>query len=151
MTYHLLPIEPHRSQRGRFGDAYVGHHESPHVLAINTGRRGRRERHKVGYVDATGTCRRVFEGPILPGPYAFAFGLATVIDNHGGTGAEADRNRAAGTEYDVEPGDRLVLGTNVFRVDVDRYGDVTLAHVYDASLDADEGLARLLAAVEATG
>lgn len=146
MTYHVLPIEPHRSQRGRFGDAYVGHFESPHVLAVNTGR-AYRERHKVGYVDETGTCRRVFEGPILPGPYAFAFGLATVIDNHGGTAAEADRNRAAGTEYDVEHGDRLVLGTNVFRVEVNRYREVRLVHEYDAATVTD-GLARLLAAVE---
>ena len=57
---------------------------------------------------------------ILPGPYAATFPLAVVIDNYGGTGAEAKRNREAGLEFDVVEGDLIELDgmTWVIRDDV---------------------------------
>ena len=63
----------------------------------------------LGYVGPDGECRREHGGPIVPGPYAYAYGLCGVIDNHGGTGAEIARERAAGQVLEVEPGDVLVL------------------------------------------
>ena len=62
-------------------------------------------RNKISWTPADGCSRREFQGPILPGPYAAPFGLATVIDNYGGTGAEIRRNEAAGLEHLVEEGD----------------------------------------------
>jgi hypothetical protein len=46
-------------------------------------------------------------GPMVAGPYAYGFGLASCIDNHGGTAAERQRKLAAGTEFDVAEGDIL--------------------------------------------
>ena len=40
---------------------------------------GRRRAFGFGYVDETGTCRRVFQGPVGPGPYAYVYGRAVVI------------------------------------------------------------------------
>lgn len=49
-------------------------------------------------------------------PHAALYGLPSVIDNYGGTGAEIKRNREAGTEHDVAPGDLIVTdGSLVFR------------------------------------
>lgn len=64
----------------------------------------------------------VNQGPGLPrrrldAPEAYAFALSVCLDNYGGTGAEAARNRAAGIEFDVEIGDVLVFdGADAFEV-----------------------------------
>lgn len=73
------------------------------VLRFATGRSYSRV--MISWTPADGLSRRVFQGPILPGPYAAPFELATVIDNDGGTGAEIRRNEAAGLEHLVETGD----------------------------------------------
>lgn len=44
--------------------------------------KGTRRRYGLGYVDSTGECRRVYQGPILPGPYAFMTANAIVISAH---------------------------------------------------------------------
>lgn len=62
-------------------------------------------RNMISWTPADGCSRRVYQGPVLPGPYAAPFELATVIDNDGGTGAEIRRNEAAGLEHLVEDGD----------------------------------------------
>ena len=62
-------------------------------------------RNMISWTPADGCSRRVYQGPVLPGPYAAPFELATVIDNDGGTGAEIRRNEAAGLEHLVETGD----------------------------------------------
>lgn len=50
-------------------------------------------------------------------PHAALYGLPSVIDNYGGTGAEIARNKAAGIEDSVEPGDFVITdGTLVFKV-----------------------------------
>lgn len=55
-------------------------------------------------------------------------GLCGVIDNHGGTAADIDRERAAGRLFDVVPGDHLILSdstTVVVSLDRRRYPVLT--------------------------
>jgi len=87
-----------------------------HVLALPY--RGYFKRFAVGVVVKGAEGRRDFGGPMVPGPWAYAFGLCTVIDNHGGTGAEAERNRAANTEHTINDGDLLELDGNVYKIRV---------------------------------
>lgn len=63
----------------------------------------------LGYVDASGEARRTHGGPKLPGPYAYAFGIAGVIDNHGGTAAEIEKAEAEGLIVRCAVGDTLVM------------------------------------------
>lgn len=59
----------------------------------------------VGYISAGELARKVSFGPMVPGPWAYAFPLASVIDNHGGTGADIARERSAGTVVYAALGD----------------------------------------------
>ena len=58
--------------------------------------------------------RKVMNGPMVPGPWAYAFALGTVIDTQGGTKAESERLRAQGLEHDVAQGDNLVIDGNEY-------------------------------------
>ena len=46
---------------------------------------------------------------MVKGPVAYIYGLAGVIDNHGGTGAEHARAADNGLLFDVSEGDTLVI------------------------------------------
>lgn len=72
-----------------------------------------------GFVGPDGSCRREYQGPVLPGPYAYGFGLAVAItaDPEMSTGAERRRNRAAGTEIDAKIGDEVVFRGFRFRIE----------------------------------
>jgi hypothetical protein len=68
-------------------------------------------RYGVGYCDDTSTWN---QGPGLPrkqGRDAFLYGLSSVIDNHGGTGAEMERLRGRGLVVEAQAGDHLLLVT----------------------------------------
>jgi hypothetical protein len=90
----------------------LGSRQSEHV-AVFGGRR-----YGLGISDGT----VINQGPGMPrrpllAPEAYAFALSTCLDNYGGTGAEAARNRAAGIEHDVALGDVLVFdGADAFEV-----------------------------------
>lgn len=119
MTTHDLRGVP---TEDRYGDSVVvnarlviaGAHNGSTgygLLVVPEGREGRRE----------------FGGPMVPGPWAAAFGLAGVIDNYGGTGAEIAREKAEGRYFAVEPGDRLLLpGGLEVTVEVNRRRDPKL-------------------------
>lgn len=82
---------------------------SEHVIVYGGKRFG------VGYSEADTWVNRG-EGmgrKFITEPEGYSFGLSVCIDNYGGTGAEAARNRAAGTEHDVEDGDLIVFDTGV--------------------------------------
>jgi hypothetical protein len=100
-------IEVVLADRPRWRDDIPGISEgtrvSTTVLRFSTARSYRR--YRISWTPADGCSRRVYQGPVLPGPYAAPFELATVIDNDGGTGAEIRRNEAAGLEHFVEEGD----------------------------------------------
>src|SRR5262249_24874267 len=62
--------------------------------------------------------RRSYQGPLVPGRWVDAFALASVITANPAhsSGAESQRNRAAGTEHRVDVGDRVQVDGRVFVV-----------------------------------
>ncbi len=110
MTRHVIEIE--RSSYGK------GHYDSNAILKIKTPR----ERHfapggwSIGGWDKTAEGRVVDHGPLVPGPYAFVFGLAGVIDasRRGGTFGEHSRAKEAGRYFEVEDGDTLEIAGETY-------------------------------------
>jgi hypothetical protein len=84
---------------------------SDHVLREPGGRR-----FGVGGIPKGQTGRKISQGPLVPGPWAFTFGLCTVIDNYGGTGAEIERNEKANREHAVLDGDIVVFDGRKYTV-----------------------------------
>ena len=73
----------------------------------------------IGIIPAGSEGRQEQGGPMVPGPWGFLTGLAGVIDNYGGTGAEHQRAREENRLIEqVEHGDVLVLGGQRFLVNV---------------------------------
>lgn len=91
----------HKIKTQRNGDSL----ECEVILA----KKGGYERYKIGGVPKGCEGRKEHGGPMVAGPWHFIFGLASVIDNHGGTGAEMAKAREAGMVLDLAPGDRLVI------------------------------------------
>lgn len=82
-----------------------------------------------GMIPAGRSGRKETHGPLVPGPWAYAFGLCAVIDNHGGTGADGARGRVEGTCFTVKPGDLLRMAdtlTVVVTLDARRYPVLTV-------------------------
>ena len=77
---------------------------------------GGRYRFHVGHVREGEEGRKVHGGPMVPGPWAYAFGLCTVIDNHGGTGRDIEEAKASGLWLDVEEGDEIEVGGHTYRI-----------------------------------
>lgn len=78
--------------------------------------------------------RQVTQGPLVPGPWAFASPCATVIaDNPAhGTAAEIARNKAAGMEFTAEVGDIIVMDGIAFECSAERnYGYLKLTLAAD--------------------
>jgi hypothetical protein len=102
----MTPAAPLTATESRYQDA-------DHWNVVQTARilddRGRRVRIAIGYVGPEGTCRRTYQGPLLSGPYAYAYPLPTVIDNYGGSGREAAEREAAGLELTLDSGDTIEI------------------------------------------
>lgn len=90
--------------------------ETPAILTVDLGS-GPAYRFGLGFVGADGECRRTTGGPMLAGPYAYAYGLATVIDNYGGSARELDEARTAGRVIDARIGDVLVFRGSRFLIE----------------------------------
>jgi hypothetical protein len=123
MTTFRIPVRPSRyDEPGRFGTGCV--------------LRVRGHRYSFSFVSPEGTCRRVYEGPILPGPYAYAVALPVIIaaNPEHGSGAESRRLREAGAEVDAEIGDLVELGGYTFRI-VTAPNDNIELHLADPELD----------------
>lgn len=100
------------------------------TVIVTRSHRNRTFRHKVGWVARGESGRKVCHGPMVPGPWAYAYGLCTVIDNSGGTGAESARLREAGMEFDVDVGTLLEIDDTVYAVGIRGGGEwVDLAPV----------------------
>ena len=78
------------------------------VLRMKT-RNGGNVRLMISYCPADGMCRREYQGPILPGPYAATFPLGVMIDSAGTQAREMRENEEAGLEYEVQEGDILEM------------------------------------------
>jgi len=104
--------------------------ETEHVLSVKHGSRTPR-RYGIGGVPRGDSGRQEHGGPLVPGPWAFVFELGSTIDNAGGTGAEIQRNRAAGIEHDVQHGDFVRFDGCLYEINVATgyRGDVTLEPV----------------------
>jgi hypothetical protein len=73
--------------------------------------------YSVGYIDAKEEGRCEHEGPLVPGPWCFAGGRCSVIDNHGGTNAEIERGAARGEPHlYARIGDVLDIDGNLFQI-----------------------------------
>lgn len=92
-----------------------------HVINI-----GRLKRYGIGAVPRGSEARKVQDGPMVRGPWAYVYGLGVVMDNHGGTGAERARKLAEGTEHDVAEGDLLEIDGVTYQIRIDRWGDLHL-------------------------
>ena len=92
-----------------------------HVIHV-----GNYRRYGIGAVPRGASARKEQGGPMVPGPWAYVYGLSSVIDNHGGTGAERQRKLAEGTEHDVAEGDRLEIDGMTYALRIDRWGDFHL-------------------------
>jgi len=82
--------------------------------------RGTFHRFGLGFVAEGDEGRQEMHGPLVPGPWAYAFGLCTVIDNYGGTGREAAEREEAGLEHEVSAGDVVVVGGHRYTVRIER-------------------------------
>lgn len=118
-TYDI-PTEPHRfDEPGLF--------QAPGGFRISV--RGTCNRwYGLGGWDETTAMRTVMNGPLVQGPQAYLYGLATVIDNHGGTGREVREVREAGMVVEAEIGDILNIDGHRYVVGKDwsRHANLTL-------------------------
>lgn len=104
---------------------------SQHVLNVSGARkRDRNGRFGLGFVAPGQEARKVFQGPLEPGPWAYTFQHCTVIDNFGGTAAESRTLKACGLEHDVKVGEVVAFVHEdtiyKFRLVENRYGDLGL-------------------------
>jgi len=72
---------------------------------------------RVGLVPEGESGRQTHGGPNVPGPWAYAFPLCTVIDNAGGTAADIERERKAGLLVHAKVGEVLVIGKREYWID----------------------------------
>jgi hypothetical protein len=80
-------------------------------------------RHRVGHVPEGSEGRKVNFGALIPGPWAYAFSLCTVIDTRGGTAAEMTAARAAGNVLEVSDGDLISVAGHRYRIEFNRRGE----------------------------
>lgn len=80
----------------------------------------------IGFVPAGQQARKVYKGPLVPGPWAYAFACATVIDNYGGSKREREDAEAKGLVIRAELGDMLRIDGSVFKILPDHNNNIKL-------------------------
>lgn len=75
----------------------------------------------LGHVAEGEAARQETGGEMVPGPWAYAYGLCGVIDNYGGTATEVERQRAAGQLIEAAIGDILTIYGRDYRIEAIRY------------------------------
>ncbi len=73
-------------------------------------------RYFLGVVRKGDEGRKEYQGPLVPGPWAYAGAMCGFIDNHGGSKAESERRMGEGTEITVESGDCLVIDGETYTI-----------------------------------
>lgn len=71
----------------------------------------------IGHVPEGESGRKQSHGCLVPGPWAFVYGLATVIDNRGGTAADIARQRREGKLVEAKLGDILIVAGHEYRIE----------------------------------
>jgi hypothetical protein len=114
----------------------------------------------LGYHGPDTKSRRYQGGPLEKGPYAYAFGHASVIDDRGGTRAELERSKAAGSLVECCLGDELEIDGNVFKIAAAPNNNIRLDlveetekphHLSRMQAEALDGLYRALSIANGTG
>jgi hypothetical protein len=100
--------------------------KTEHKLRIAGADQSSMSRWGIGAVPRGQSARQVDGGPLVPGPWAYLFQLASVIDNYGGSGAESARERAAGLQHDAKPGDVVRIDGNEYTIHVCSRGYASL-------------------------
>lgn len=79
-------------------------------------------RMKIGYITAQGSARKVQDGPLVPGPWAYTYPLSSAItaDPRHSTAAESERLTSAGVEWQVKVGDLFVMDGHLWQLTEDR-------------------------------
>ncbi len=108
----------------RHGDSLTTHHTLRLRPSIIT-------RFGIGSIGVGQEARKYMNGPLIPGPWAYTFGLSTILDNHGGSGRESTDALAAGTEHMVDDGDLLEIDGHTYRIRVIRDKHIALDAVAD--------------------
>jgi len=100
-----------------------------HVLVVNG-----RYRLGIGSVPRGAEGRQVHEGPMVPGPWAYTYGLATVMAANPvhGTGAEMRRKAAENKVHHVATGDQVSIDGVTYEVKVFRRQFIDLIKVEDS-------------------
>lgn len=101
-----------------------GHLESRGLIfrIANANRAGGPGGWGIGGWDETGSGRLVCGGPLVSGPVAYFYGLASVLDNRGGTRAIHESADESGRLFDVSAGDTVVINGIAFVVSLDSRG-----------------------------
>lgn len=76
----------------------------------------------IGFIPQGCEERQVIQGPMVPGPWAYCYGLCTVIDNHGGTGSEMRSLEERGLVHHIERDDIVVVDGTRHLVEATRNG-----------------------------
>lgn len=113
-TNHAIPTKP-----TEYGE--VGHFTTDAIIVLEGGSRaGGPGGWGFGGWTSEGVGRKVTGGELVAGPHAYLFGLAAVIDNHGGTARERREKDAEGLLFRVKDGDTIEAEGTKFLVTVDR-------------------------------
>jgi len=104
-------------------DNEPGHFKSQATLLIaGSSRAGGPGGWFVGGWTAEGEGRTETGGPMIVGPYAYVGGRCSVIDNHGGTGADLKRADEDSLLFRCAEGDTLVLHDTSYTLDLNPRG-----------------------------
>lgn len=97
-----------------------------HVLTVDTGR-GYYASFGVGHIARGDAARQETGGALVPGPWAYAYELATAIDDHGVEAAERLRRRQRGLEIEAFDGMRIEIDCEVYTCRIQRqWGEIEL-------------------------
>ena len=83
----------------------------------------------VGGWDNSGEGRTEFQGELVKGPHAYIGGRASVLDNHGGTGAVWKRAEAEGLLFRLKAGEPVAIHGTVYRLSLCKRGYPSLTAV----------------------
>lgn len=85
----------------------------------------------LGFVPEGYEARQVDQGPMVPGPWAYAYGHASVLCDSGGTKSELERAEADKLLYHADLGDILELDGVLFKIEKTHNRNIKLVNVAD--------------------
>lgn len=80
----------------------------------------------VGFIPPGSSAVQVDGGPLVPGPWCYAYGISSVIDSHGGTRGELKQARAAGLVVEAVLGDVVDVCGYEYRIEADHNHNIKL-------------------------